>query len=46
MMGTLTGLLTTAGEASMKEWNLVGRSFRKSILVWEKSILEKAQRTD
>lgn len=46
MASTLTGLLTAAGEASMKEWNLMGRSFIRGIPVWENIILEKAQRMD
>lgn len=33
MAGTLTGLLTAAREDCMKEWNLVGRSFRRGIPV-------------
>lgn len=31
MAGTLAGPVTAAGEASMKEWNLVGRSSKRSV---------------
>lgn len=40
MAGTLTGLLTAGGEDFIKERNLVGRSFKRGVSVWEKNILK------
>lgn len=42
----MAGLLTAAGEALVKEWNSMGRSFGRGIPVWEKVILEKTLRVD